>query len=112
MNKSYTVKVLKLHQSLKIRTAGNMQLLNISSVLITMPYTLNAKRGNVSITLVSRCVRVTAVAVGKPVSITYSECVFVVIVTQHASTVLYCHLWHVPLYHICPHHLINSTILG
>jgi hypothetical protein len=33
---------------------------------------------------------------GKAISITYSECVFVALVIQHAP---YCHLWPVWLYH-------------
>jgi hypothetical protein len=44
--------------------------------------------------------------------ITYSECVFVVLVIsmQSACTVLYCHLLPVQLHHIFPQYLINGTI--
>jgi hypothetical protein len=50
---------------------------------------------------------------GKAISVTYSECVSVALVIQHAKSmrVLYCHLWPVRLYHILPHYLINGTIL-
>ena len=39
---------------------------------------------------------------GKAISITYSECVFVALVIQHANacTILYCHTWPVRLYNI------------
>ena len=77
-----------------------------------MLYILKTKRRNVSIKLIWRCVRVTNIAVQKPISITYSQCVFVAVVTKHASTVLYCHLRPVRLGHICPHYLINSKRLG
>jgi hypothetical protein len=32
--------------------------------------------------------------------------------TQSACAVLYCYLWPVPLYHVCPRYLINGTIFG
>ena len=41
---------------------------------------------------------------GKSISITYSECVFVALVTQHATLMR--------LYNIFPHYLINGTISG
>jgi len=51
---------------------------------------------------------------GKAISITYSECVFVALIIQHAKrmrhTILL--LWPVRLYHIFPHYLINGTIFG
>jgi hypothetical protein len=31
---------------------------------------------------------------------------------QCAYTVLYCHLWHVRLYHVFPHYLINGMMFG
>jgi hypothetical protein len=40
-------------------------------------------------------------------SITYSECVYVVLVIQHAKR-RHSHLWRVRLYHIFPHYLING----
>ena len=50
----------------------------------------------------------------KAISITYSECVSVVLVNQHASTcaVLYCRLWLVRLCRIFPHYPINGKIFG
>jgi hypothetical protein len=49
-------------------------------------------------------------------SITYSVCVYVALVIQHASdnfcAVLYCHLWPVRLYHIFLQYLIHVTIFG
>ena len=49
---------------------------------------------------------------GKAVSVTYSKCVSVALVTsmQCASSVLYCHPWSIWLYHIFPHYVINGTI--
>jgi hypothetical protein len=51
---------------------------------------------------------------GKAISITYSECVFVVLISQHAKrmrhTIL--SLQPVRLYGIFPHYLINGTIFG
>jgi hypothetical protein len=43
--------------------------------------------------------------------ITYSVCVFVALVIQYAKRMrlLYWHLWHVWLYNIFPHYLINGT---
>jgi len=50
---------------------------------------------------------------GKAISITYSACVSVVLVTsmQCACAVL-CHLWTVCLYRIFPHYIINDAIFG
>jgi hypothetical protein len=50
---------------------------------------------------------------GKGISITYSECVSVALVIQHAKRMrrFTCRLWPVWLYHIFPHYLINGTIL-
>jgi hypothetical protein len=47
----------------------------------------------------------------RAVSITYFECVFVALVTQHC-TELCCHLWPVRLYNIFSHYLINGTVFG
>jgi hypothetical protein len=51
---------------------------------------------------------------GKAVSITYSECVSVALVIQHAKRMrrIILYLWPVWLYHIFPHYLINGTIFG
>jgi hypothetical protein len=59
------------------------------------------------------CVHVTVVAGGEKISITYSECVFVALLIQHAARMrlLFCHLWPARLYIIPPCHLINGTIL-
>jgi len=49
----------------------------------------------------------------KAVSVTYSECVSVVLVMQHtqsACTVLHGHQWPLRFYHFFPHCLINGTI--
>jgi hypothetical protein len=45
-------------------------------------------------------------------SITYSECVSVASVIQHACTLFYFILWPVRLYGIFPHYLINGRIFG
>jgi hypothetical protein len=34
------------------------------------------------------------------------------VATTLYSTLVYCHLWPVGLYHIFPHYLINCTVLG
>jgi len=47
---------------------------------------------------------------GKTKSITYYECLFVALDIQHAMSIR--NLWHVLLYNIFPHYLINGTILG
>ena len=49
---------------------------------------------------------------GKVISITYSECVSIALVRQHAKRMrrIYCHLCPIRLYNIFPHHLINGTI--
>jgi len=46
--------------------------------------------------------------------VTYSECVFVVLIIQKEESlrVLYCHLWSVRLYRILLHYLINGAVLG
>ena len=50
---------------------------------------------------------------GKPISITYSGCVFVALDIQHANAhAPYCHLWPARLYNIFPHYLINGNIFG
>jgi hypothetical protein len=49
---------------------------------------------------------------GKAISITYSECVFVTLVIQHAMRMRRIILWPVWLYHIFTQYLINGTILG
>jgi len=51
---------------------------------------------------------------GEAVSIIYSECVSLALVTQHAKHMhlLYCHLWPVCLCRIFPQYLINGTIFG
>jgi hypothetical protein len=50
----------------------------------------------------------------KAINISYSECVSVALVIQHAMRmsciIVYCHLWPVWLYHTFPHYLIKSTI--
>ena len=44
-------------------------------------------------------------------SITYSECVFVDLVIQHANAHSpYCRLWSAPLYNVSTHYLISGTI--
>jgi hypothetical protein len=50
---------------------------------------------------------------GKALSITYSECVSVSLVTsiQNACTLLYCYLCPLRLHHIFPQYLINRTTL-
>ena len=50
----------------------------------------------------------------KGINITYSECVSVALVIQHAERMrtIYCHTLPSPLYYIFPHYLINGTILG
>ena len=49
---------------------------------------------------------------GKAIGATYSECVFVAIVIQHAIPHAgYCRLLSARLYHIFLHYLINNTIL-
>ena len=50
----------------------------------------------------------------KTVSITYSECVSVALVIQHAKRMrlIILSLWPVCLYHIFSHYLINGTIFG
>ena len=47
---------------------------------------------------------------GKGISISYSECVLVALVIQHAvrMRLLYCHLWPLWLYHIFSHYLIKQ----
>ena len=48
---------------------------------------------------------------GKAISITYSECVSVALVIQHARRM--CQIiviWPIQIYHVFPHYLINSTI--
>ena len=52
------------------------------------------KKGNVRVTL--RCVRATIVAAEKQISVTYSECAYVVLGVR--------------VYFIFPYYLINSTI--
>jgi hypothetical protein len=48
---------------------------------------------------------------GKAISITYSACVSVALVTSMKSAcAVLCHLWQVWLYHIFPHYLINGEI--
>jgi hypothetical protein len=49
---------------------------------------------------------------GKAIGVTYSECVFVDLVIQHAKCMSHtcCHMWPVWLYHIFPRYLINCTI--
>jgi hypothetical protein len=63
-----------------------------------------------SVTLIS--VRPTIVAVKKATIITYSDDVYVALVTQQATlrAVLCCHVWPVCLYLSFPHYLINGTI--
>jgi hypothetical protein len=49
----------------------------------------------------------------KAINITYSECVFVALVIQHAMSMRsICHLWPVRLYSIFPHCITNGTIFG
>ena len=56
-------------------------------------------------------IRATIVALGKAMSITYSECVFVALGIQNAMRMRrICHLWPIWLYDIFPHYLINGTI--
>jgi hypothetical protein len=45
----------------------------------------NNKTDNVRINVILRCVRVTIFFRGKAISITYSECVSVALITQHAK---------------------------
>jgi hypothetical protein len=47
---------------------------------------------------------------GKAICITYSDCVFVAILIQHAKRMR--HLWPALLYNIFQHFLINGTIFG
>jgi len=58
--------------------------------------------------VIERGVRLTTVAVEKPVSMTYSECLSVGSVIQHAKRKHDSHLWPELLYHIFRHHLING----
>jgi len=48
----------------------------------------------------------------KAVSITYSECVFVALGTQHAMSMGHIVMCPALLYNITPHYLINCTIFG
>ena len=49
---------------------------------------------------------------GKAIGITYSKCVLVALVIQHAIRVRRIVMWPVRLYSMFPHYLINGTILG
>jgi hypothetical protein len=51
---------------------------------------------------------------GEAISITYSECVFVALVMQHAKFIrrILVHLWPLWIYNIFPHYLINGKIFG
>ena len=58
-------------------------------------------------------VRVTSVAAEKQKRVSYSECVSLVLVTQHATRMRHIViLWPVRVCHIFPLYLINGTILG
>jgi hypothetical protein len=54
---------------------------------------------------------VTLSRVREAISIKYSECVFVALITQRAMRMRHiANLWPAPLYHIFPHYLIKGTI--
>jgi len=48
----------------------------------------------------------------KTMSITYSECLSVLLGVQHIMRMRHSHLWPAPLYNIFPHYLINGTSFG
>jgi len=57
-----------------------------------------------------RCVCATIDAVEKAISITYSECVFGALGTEHAMRMCHSHLWPVWLWNIFPHYIVKGTI--
>ena len=83
-----------------MRTDGSKKIL----IPYSTPQTWSKQDGNVLTHSRTNCCS------GKAISITYSECVFVALGILHAMHMPYCRLWHVQLYNIFPHYLINGTI--
>ena len=99
----------RITQSIETRALLSENSLPLLTLLTT---TTLSKASNVRITYPGAFVQPLVQWKGKK-NITYSECVFVALGTQHANAyTTYCHLKSVRLYIIFSHYLIEGTIFG
>ena len=67
--------------------------------------TISNDTGNVRINVIFRHILRNHCCSRRAIRVTYSDCVFVSLVTHHSMCMRYCHLWPVWLYHIFLHYL-------
>jgi len=79
-------------------------------VLLELNYLNHKKTSNVRMNVILKRVRVNTVTVEKAICVTYTECVFVALVIQHAKRVR--RIIFFVSYHIFKRYLLTGTIFG